>query len=119
MKPSCARPKAEPRQDLVAQKSRYEQCHVKEKALRAEAQGPRTKVFLIFQTSYLCFYFNIIICIIFQSLRGTLESVERERQKAIRDLSATNQRVAVFAQGLNNNKQLLSQNYLKARSFYV
>jgi len=44
---------------------------------------------------------KIILWIDFQSLRGTLESVERERQKAIRDLSATNQRVAVFAQGLN------------------
>ena len=50
-------------------------------------------------------YYNrmLNLSIVLQSLRGSLESVERERQKAIRDLSATNQRVAVFAQGFYFN----------------
>ena len=38
----------------------------------------------------------------FQTLRQNLENVERERQKLSRDLASTNQRVAAFAQDVDD-----------------
>ena len=44
-----------------------------------------------------------------QSLRGTLESVERERQKLMKDFVATNQRVTVFAQDVDEQNARMEE----------
>jgi intracellular sulfur oxidation DsrE/DsrF family protein len=59
-----------------------------------------------------------VVFLSIQSLRGTLESVERERQKLMKDLVATNQRVTVFAQDVDEqNARMEEANKEKIRYF--